>query len=407
MEETRQKVGKRGFFIACAMYAAFYMSHGSYYPYITLYYKSIGITVEQIGTISAIGPLCALLVQTLWGRFADKTDRRLVWMLTLGLSGGAMLLYYLNSSFLYVFLLSGLYVLVATSSQPLMDTIALDFCAESGYRFSPIRLIGTLGFGVMPLFIGGLMQQDLRNIFPIYALFCAIAAAIGAFMPRGHEVRAAGKKEGKIGEKKGEKGQLARILKDPVVLFILCMNFVIGTCMAAVNFLPVYATDMGVSADLAGKLSTVSAAGEIVLFLFVDRLLKRFRAESIMLSTLFFTAARMLIAYLAGFAPSGGVFLALCASQAFHSLSFIMLYYCAAQSIHRRVPSDFKATAQTMVSMVSMGLSRMVGSLLTGYLGDAFGLQNTFLFFAIFALVLFAPVFWLYRRSLRGWKEAA
>ncbi|MDR2515622.1 MAG: MFS transporter [Christensenellaceae bacterium] len=404
MEETGRRIGKRGFFVACAMYAAFYMSHGAYYPYITLYYKSIGITVEQIGMISAIGPLCALLVQTLWGRFADKTNRRLVWMLTLALSGGAMLLYALNTSFLFVFLLSGLYVLVSTSSQPLMDTITLDFCAESGFRFSPIRMIGTLGFGLMPLLVGGLMQQDLRNIFPIYALFCAVAAAICGFMPKGCEHHAPGR--GEKGKAGAEKGRFARIFKDPVVQFILCMNFVLGSCMAAVNFLPVYATDMGVSADLAGKLSTVSAAGEIVLFLVIDRLLKRFRAENVMLSTLFFTAARMLIAYLAGFAPAASAFAVLCASQTFHSLSFIMLYYCAAQAIHRRVPSDFKATAQTLVSMVSMGLSRVVGSLLAGGLGDAIGLQNTFLFFALFALALFAPAFWLYRRALREPGEA-
>lgn len=386
---------RRGFIVACLMFMTFYMSHGCYYPFIGIYYDSIGLNMGQIGIISAVGPLLALLVQTLWGRLADRTDRRRVWMLTLALSGLVILLFLLNTSFIYVAFAAGLYVAVSTSSVPLMDTIALDYCQETGYRFSPIRMFGTIGFGIMPLLIGSLVAKDIKSIFGLYSVFCFVSIAVCAFLPRtGQPQPQRMAKQAQPGSKK----ILRSLLKDPVVIFVLLVNFMLATCMSTVTFLPVYASSMGMSTELVGTLNSVSAFAEVILFLFIDALLKKVKGEVLMVASVFFGALRMFLAFVGGYFPQNG-YLFLAASQSLHAFSYIMMYYCSARVIHARVAPEVRATAQTLVAMVSMGLSRVVGSLLAGAIGDAVGLQTVFLVFAITSLAGSIPVLLFYRKA--------
>lgn len=395
MEMVRNK---RGFLACCLMYILFYMSHGCYYPYIALYYKQIGLSVQQISVITAIGPCLAMVAQTAWGRFADLRGRRLVLCITLLLSGLCLLLFNVNQTFVFTLFVAGLYVVCSTSSQPLTDTIALDYCASSGFRFAPIRLCGTIGFGVMPLFVGSIMAKDITNIFPLYSVFCLMSVA-ACFIVPSTQVRT-DRSVQKDKKQTGSRNAILEMLRDPVIQFILLINFAVNLCMSITSFLSVYASDMGMSTELTGNLNTVSALCEVPFFLLIDRVLKKRRCEHLMLATLLFSCLRMLIAYLAGFFP-GQAFYFMSGSQALHSVSYIMLYYCSAQLIHSHVRDDVKATAQTLIATVSMGISRAIGSLIVGWVGESAGLQNTYLLFAVLVAVSSIPVYMLYRR-MRG-----
>lgn len=57
-----------------------YISGATFTPYITTYYKSRGVSVAQIGVLTAVGPLIALFPQPLWGVLADRTGRHLLFL---------------------------------------------------------------------------------------------------------------------------------------------------------------------------------------------------------------------------------------------------------------------------------------------------------------------------------------
>jgi len=386
---------RRGFLACCLMFALFYMSHGCYYPYITLYYKQIGLSVQQISVISAIGPCLAMLVQTAWGRFADLRGRRLVLSITLVLSGLTLLLFNVSQTFAFTLFVAGLYVVVSTASLPLTDTIALDYCSASGFRFAPIRLCGTIGFGIMPLFVGGIMARSITNIFPMYCLFCLLAMGACFLVPSTQVKREANANDDK--EQKKGKNAILEMLRDPVIQFVLVANFAVSLCMSIVGFLPVYASDMGMSTERTGMLNTISAAFEVPFFLLIDLVLKKRKSENLMLASLGFSFLRMMFAFVGGFFPQQAFYL-LGGSQMLHSVSYIMLYYCSAQLIHRHVRDDVKATAQTLVATVSMGISRAIGSLMVGWIGEVVGLQVTYLIFGLLVVVFTLPVYLLYRR---------
>ena len=77
----------RQLWIIGAVFALIYMGNGSFLPYLSLYYMEAGLSTTQIGVITAIGPFASLLLQTAWGRLADRTNRKFVLMLALAASG--------------------------------------------------------------------------------------------------------------------------------------------------------------------------------------------------------------------------------------------------------------------------------------------------------------------------------
>lgn len=389
----------RGILLVGLVFALIYMGNGSYSPYIQLYYKEAGLSTSQIGLITAIGPFASLVFQTAWGRLADRTNRKFVLLLTLVLSAACALLYLLGASFGYILFVAVLYVLFNMSVLPMADAMALEFCTKNRYRFSPIRLCGTVGYALIPILLGTLFSLDLRRIFYAYVIFTCAAAAATLFFPRSDEqrMRAAQKN---AGERKPL--SLRPLLRDPMVLFLLIANFVISVGICAYTYLPLYASELGYDNNACGLLNAFSALSEIPTLLLIDRVMKKIRGTTIIVASAFFCALRLFLTYVSGFFGAGA-FAMLTFAQLLQSVSYMTNYYCSANLIHERFPPELKSTAQTLLAMITAGFSRIFGSLVGGYLSESsvLGLQNTFLFFALFLLAGSFVVLLAYRRAER------
>ena len=149
----------RQLWIIGAVFALIYMGNGSFLPYLSLYYMEAGLSTTQIGVITAIGPFASLLLQTAWGRLAD---RKFVLMLALAASGLSALLYLLGTSYPYILGVATLFVLVNMSVLPMSDAMALEFCTNNRFHFAPVRMCGTIGYAIMPVLLGGLFSVHLH-----------------------------------------------------------------------------------------------------------------------------------------------------------------------------------------------------------------------------------------------------
>ena len=78
----------RIFWTLFAFNALFYVPGATFGAYIGVYYRSKGMNVSQIGLLSAIGPLLALILQPLWGILSDRRGRHMA-VLRLALAGSA------------------------------------------------------------------------------------------------------------------------------------------------------------------------------------------------------------------------------------------------------------------------------------------------------------------------------
>ena len=353
------------------------------------------LSTKQIGVITAIGPFASLLLQTAWGRLADRTNRKFVLMLALATSGLSALLYLLGTSYPYILGVSTLFVLVNMSVLPMSDAMALEFCTNNRFHFAPVRMCGTIGYAIMPVLLGGLFSVHLHYIFPAYCALCLIAATGTCFFPKSiakPPVRAS----------KSSEVRILPLLRDPFVIFLLTANFVISIGICAYTYLPLYASNMGYDNNLCGLLNAVAAMSEIPSLLLIDRVLKKIKGQTVIIASSFFCGLRLLITYLAGFCGSNAIWVMML-GQLLQSVSYITNYYCSAQLIHERFPAELKSTAQTLLAMITAGFSRIVGAVLGGILSEpeVLGLQNTFLFFACFLFIGSFAVLACYRFAVR------
>ena len=74
-----------------------YIASVFYTPFISAYYACNGISAAQIGVLLTIGPIVTILIQPLWAKLSDRTQKRKqVLLLVAAGSGLSMFLYYLG-----------------------------------------------------------------------------------------------------------------------------------------------------------------------------------------------------------------------------------------------------------------------------------------------------------------------
>ena len=120
---------------------SFWVACGSCAPFLSAYYKRIGLSFTQIGVLLAIGPIFAIFIQPLWAMLSDRTGKRKLLLILLALcTAGAYLLYYLGTSFAVCLLAVLVVSLFSLALLPLCDALVIDRANAYGFPFARIRI---------------------------------------------------------------------------------------------------------------------------------------------------------------------------------------------------------------------------------------------------------------------------
>ena len=121
-----------------------------YSPFLSAHYTSLGLSAAQTGILLAATPVCALAIQPLWSTIADKLGRRRAVIVILCLAAAVLApLYYLASTFVPFF----------WGLLPLSDSLVIELADRSGLDFSRIRMGGTIGYAIVVLIVGRLLDM--------------------------------------------------------------------------------------------------------------------------------------------------------------------------------------------------------------------------------------------------------
>ena len=160
---------------------------GFLFPFINLFYTQQGLSGTQIGLLSTMASLAALIVAPWWGRRSDATahPRRL---LQFGLLATSLCMLALSQQtiFAWMAMIVTLDALLSINVAPLSDVVALAVI-KGRAGFGSVRLWGSLGWAVTALLGGWLIEQTgLFTMFAGYAIsgFASIALLAVLKMPR-------------------------------------------------------------------------------------------------------------------------------------------------------------------------------------------------------------------------------
>jgi PPP family 3-phenylpropionic acid transporter len=172
-----------------------------------------------------------------------------------------------------------------------------------------------------------------------------------------------------------------------------------GFCMAASHgalyaFLSLHLEALGYSATTIGALWTLGVAAEVLVFLFLPQLFRRFPLSGILVASLACAVLRFL-AIGWGARELGIVLLA----QLLHGATFGAFHAAAVAAVHRVFPEHAQARGQTLFSSVSYGAGAAAGFLIAGWAWDGGGAP---LAFSLSALAALAGAFFAARLKRAG-----
>ena len=349
--------------------AALCVANGFIYGLNAIYYSFVQIYLEQyhphtiVGILLAIGPFISIIAPMVWGVRADKAKyKNSILTATVGGSAIFFILMMFNHSFWWFFIVLLFLMFFMAPFGGLIDIVTLEYTYENNVPYGPIRLTGTLVFGLIPLILARFTEKNINVIFYSYAAVAVICIAAFSIMP---------KVEGK-GEKK-KKFTLTPIIKDYKYMLLVYMVFIVQLAWAYyTNFFPIYIiNNLGLSQQIWGLNVFVTIIGEIPFFLFFNRIFNRIGIKKI----LFFAIILSVVRYIS-LAIFADPYLIL-STALITGASVTVFTYCCSIYITEKMPLEIKTSAQTFMYAVASGLPKMIAGVFGGYLTETIGVKYT------------------------------
>lgn len=191
---------------------------GTFMPFINVYLeKSAGLSGSQIGLITALSLILGVSVIPIWGVVGDKTKKYNA-LLRFSLVGTLVMvaLYYKSATYPMIILCAIGLEMLRLGTMPMADTLATNYCHETGANYGSIRGMGSLGYMLASMAVGFLADKFGLDgpLFASYAFLLAVALPISFGFPK--DV-----KDGELQEDKVHKDSFKELITNRNYIFIL------------------------------------------------------------------------------------------------------------------------------------------------------------------------------------------
>ena len=381
-----------------------YAIWGAWAPVLSSYLiNDLGFSGGQVGWIYALLPLATILSPFVGGQVADRWFATEKVIGALAFTGGVLLLVVSRTTdFGAMAALMLLYCLVYAPTLALTNSIAMINLRDSEAEFGRIRVWGTLGWiaagwaltGWRSLVDAGTVARVAPDTLVLAGLLSLVmglqALTLPATPPRKEGVRPWAFLES------------LKMLRDRDFLVFVAITFVVATELEFYYILTapfLQSERIGVSATNVPAVMTIAQLAEIFVMAFLlPYALKRWGMRRTLAVGVIAWPVRYVV-----FAIGAPAWLVI-ASLALHGLCYVFFFVAAFIYVDKVAPPDVRASAQSLIAVVALGLGRFLGSLFAGRVRDVFttGAQThwTLVFLVPCALtVLCAAAFLLFFRG--------
>ena len=355
-------------------YFFYFASLGALIPYWGLYLKSQGFTAVEIGELIAIIMATKIIAPNIWGWIADHTGRsmRIIRLASL-LAALAFCGVFIAHGYWWLALVMSVFSFFWNAALPQFEATTLNHLGDEAYRYSSIRLWGSIGFIVAVAGLGMVFDVTGTGLLPsvLVLLFAAIWLSSLAVPESGAQPHM------------DHHEPILTVLRRPAVISLLLVCFLVQASHGPYyTFYSLYLADHGYSESAIGQLWALGVVAEIGVFLHMHRWLPRFGARRLLLAATLLTALRWLL--LALFVEQLAMMIFV---QTLHAASFGVYHAVAIHLVHRLFVGRHQGRGQALYSSLSFGAGGAAGSLLAGYVWEGFGAQWMYAGAALTALV--------------------
>ncbi len=367
---------RRGLFISRVLYFFVFAAVGAFFPYINVYYRSIGLSGTQIGLIGSLGPLVGMAAGPLWGLFSDHfgVTRPLLALAIVGAMLSVLGLS-LAPGFVWLLPLTAAYTFFTNPIMPLLDSTTLELLQGRRERYGRQRLWGSLGFVVTSWAFGHILERSgLRWLFYGYIALMSVVLIVAMGLPA-RRTRLSGPL----------RSGLARLIRQRPWLFFSASLIVLGIANSGMHsFLNIYVKEMGGGEGLIGLMWGLAALSEVPVMFLAAPIIAQLGTQRTLAIAYALYAVRWL---LLGLMPSPGWAVPI---NLLHGLTFGALWVAGVAYADALAPDALKATAQGLFSATLYSVSGVIGGPISGLLFDAIGPAALFRVYALLGLLALA-----------------
>jgi len=361
-----------------AFYFFYFAMLGATAPFLPLYFQHLGFAPARIGELVAIPMLMRCLAPNLWGWLGDRSGQRLRIV-----RFGALCtllsfaLIFVDQGYAWLALVMALHAFFWHAVLPQFEVITLAHLREQSARYSQVRLWGSIGFIVAVIGLGELFERFSPALFPAMVVMILAGILLGSlWVPNAVPQARAGQG--------GEGGFLAQLLRPGVPAFFLCVALMQLSHGPYYTFLTLHLEWLGYERGFIGQMWALGVVAEIVLFLFMARILTRFSVRWVLAASFLLAALRWLL--LGNLADHLGVLLF---AQLLHAATFGSFHAAAIHFVQRSFGPNQQGQGQALYAALA-GTGGALGALYAGYSWESLGAAWTF---AIASLVALAAAF--------------
>ena len=354
-------------------YWFYFASLGVVVPFWSLYLQSLAFDAKEISELMAILMGTKIIAPYIWSWIADHTGHcmkiiRLGSVVSVIMFAGV----FVSSNFWWLALVMLLFSFFWNATLPQFEANTMNFLGEDTHKYSVVRLWGSLGFVVAVIVIGSLLDNVGYQLVPISIFVLYIFITVFSYMV----------KDAKHETSMAQNASIFVALKEPHVIALLLICFLMQMSHGPYyTFYSIYLKEYAYSSTTLGWLWALGVIAEIVLFLFMHRLMPKHGPRFLLMMALLLTSVRWLII---GFFVENLSMIIL--AQCLHAASFGLYHAVAIELFHRNFKGKLQGRGQAIYSAVSFGAGGAIGALISGAYWEVYSPQ---IIFSVAALVSF------------------
>lgn len=361
-------------------YYFFYFAFlGAFSPYFGLYLQSLSFSAWDIGLLMSQMQFMRLFGPYLWGWLADRFGRRLAIIRFAAVAGLAGF-----TAFFWLDRLGGMLAAMAvlaffwSAALPLVETLTFDHLRDERGRYSRIRLWGSVGFIVAVTGTGAIL-----DVLPLTGMLWVCWGILAGIV-----LLAAVVPDAPAAPQAHDSPLLGDILRQPRVRALLAACFAMSAAHGALYvFYSIHLADHAYSKAEVGALWSLGVLAEIVVFILMTRLARRYSLRALLLASF---AAAVLRFLLIGWGVESPAVVVM--AQLMHGLTFGAYHASSIAAINLWFPGRAQGRGQALYSSISFGAGGLLGALISGWTWDAIGAGWTFTLASLFAALGWALV---------------
>ena len=354
---------------------------------------SIGATSPQIGVVTALCAVMAMVFAPVFGLMSDKLGSpRLVLSCCLLISAVFFGMVLVFQDFYVVATLLILEAMFRSGIVALLDShIISETKAIPGLQYSHIRLSGSISFGGISFFYSFVINEGgVMAIIPISLAIAAAAVIWGLVIAKGRW-ETSDNPDLKVSRAKSNiKKDAASLLKNKAfVMLVIFAGLCALTIMPMFVFLIEFVTVLGGTPGQVPLIQALRCVVEIPVFMYMGAKCKSTAPKKLMA-----IGAALTVAYTLGVFFANSFMVLLLSHALFGAPGFILLLTGRLRYLNFVAPEAVRSTSITLIGTGEIAIGSIIGNLLAGYILWNFGTGVFALFsFGMISLAVVLLVF--------------